>query len=280
MPRVDDVMLMAYVDGEVDAASAREIERAIASDPVVAARARAFRDTATLSRAAYVDALHEPVPDRLIAALGVAAPVATAPAAANVVTMQPRTRPVRQLVGWAMAASLAAIVVAGYGGVEYGKRASRIPTGMEVVSADRWLSNVVEYYNVYAKNLAEKDRLLVDFNAENIPELENWFGARLNRKLAVPDLSSFGLAPQGGRLVILNNKPAAQFVYYSEQGELVTLVIAQNEQPQMYAQFANRGEVNIVHWRKNGYAYALVGKLEIEKLHKIADSAWHALDTI
>ena len=43
-----------------------------------------------------------------------------------------------------------------------------------------------------------------------------------------------------------------------------TLVVAQNEQPQMYAQFANRGEVNIVHWRKNGYAYALVGKLEIE----------------
>jgi anti-sigma factor RsiW len=151
---------------------------------------------------------------------------------------------------------------------------------MQVVSAERWLDNVVEYYNVYAKNLAEKDRLLVDFNAENIPELENWFGQRLNRKLAVPDLSSFGLAPQGGRLVILNNKPAAQFVYYSEQGELVTLVVAQNDQPQMYAQFANRGDVNIVHWRKNGYAYALVGKLEIEKLHKIADSAWHALDTI
>lgn len=278
MPRVDDVMLMAYVDGEVDATSAREIERAIASDPAIAARARAFRDSATLTRAAYADALHEPVPDRLIAALGgVGAPAAAA--ATNVVALPRKSRSARQIVGWAMAASLAALVV-GYGGVYYGKQSVRLPDGMQVVSIDRWLDNVVEYYNVYAKNLSEKDRLLVDFNAENIPELENWFGQRLNRKLAVPDLSAFGLAPQGGRLVIISSKPGAQFVYYSDTGELVTLVIAFNDAPQMYAQFANRGDVNIVHWRKAGYAYALVGKLDIEKLHKIAASAWHALDTI
>jgi anti-sigma factor RsiW len=277
MPRVDDVMLMAYVDGEVDATSAREIERAIASDPAIAARARAFRDSATLTRAAYADALHEPVPDRLIAALGaVGAPAA---AATNVVALPRKSRTTRQIVGWAMAASLAALVV-GYGGIYYGKQSVRLPDGMQVVSVDRWLDNVVEYYNVYAKNLSEKDRLLVDFNAENIPELENWFGQRLNRKLAVPDLSAFGLAPQGGRFVIISGKPAAQFVYYSESGELVTLVIAFNDAPQMYGQFATRGDVNIVHWRKAGYAYALVGKLEMEKLHKIADSAWHALDTI
>jgi anti-sigma factor RsiW len=278
MPRVDDVMLMAYVDGEVDATSAREIERAIASDPAIAARARAFRDSATLTRAAYADALHEPVPDRLIAALGgVGAPAAAA--APNVVALPRKSRTTKQIVGWAMAASLAALVV-GYGGVYYGKQSVKLPDGMTVVSVDRWLDNVVEYYNVYAKNLSEKDRLLVDFNAENIPELENWFGQRLNRKLAVPDLSAFGLAPQGGRFVIISGRPAAQFVYYSESGELVTLVIAFNDAPQMYGQFANRGDINIVHWRKAGYAYALVGKVEMNKLHKIADSAWHALDTI
>ena len=244
----------------------------------IAARARAFRDSATLTRAAYADALHEPVPDRLIAALGaVGAPATTA--APNVVTLPRKSRAAKQIVGWAMAASLAALVV-GYGGVYYGKKSVQVPAGMQIVSVDRWLDNVVEYYNVYAKNLSEKDRLLVDFNAENIPELENWFGQRLNRKLAVPDLSAFGLAPQGGRLVIISGKPGAQFVYYSDTGELVTLVIAFNDAPQMYAQFANRGDVNIVHWRKAGYAYALVGKLDIEKLHKIADSAWHALDTI
>lgn len=276
MPRVDDVMLMAYVDGEVDDTSAREIERAIASDPAIAARARAFRDSATLTRAAYADALHEPVPDRLIAALGGDG----APATANVVTLARKPRAIRQLIGWAMAASLAALVIGGTGGVYYGKRSERLPAGMQVVSVDRWLDNVVEYYNVYAKNLSEKDRLLVDFNAENIPELENWFGQRLNRKLAVPDLSSFGLAPQGGRFVIISGKPAAQFVYYSDSGELVTLVIAFNDAPQMYGQFASRGDVNIVHWRKAGYAYALVSKIEMGKLHKIADSAWHALDTI
>jgi anti-sigma factor RsiW len=65
MERVDDVMLMAYVDGEVDAATAREIEAAIAADPAVAARAQRLRNSAVMARAAFADALHEPVPERL-----------------------------------------------------------------------------------------------------------------------------------------------------------------------------------------------------------------------
>src|SRR5689334_19555411 len=82
LQRVDDVMLMAYVDGEIDSETAHEIERAIAKDAGLARRARAMRDSSAFARAAFAEALHEPVPDRLIAVLGAGAIGAAAATAA------------------------------------------------------------------------------------------------------------------------------------------------------------------------------------------------------
>lgn len=284
-------MLMAYVDGEVDAATAREIEAAIAADPTVAARAQRLRDSAAVARAAFADALHEPLPDRLLqvfdAAPAAAASAATAaaseaPAAkANVVALSARrmAAPPRKIVGWAMAASVAALVI-GYGAGTWRIGGFTVPEpgGLQNASvSERWLDNVAGYYNVYANSLATKDKLLVDFNAEDVPELEKWFGAKLNRKLAVPNLSAQGFMAQGGRLVIINGKPAAQFLYSSEKSELVELVVAFTDAPYMPAQVARRGDVNIVHWRDNGYAYAFAGAIEPERLQSLADRVWREL---
>lgn len=274
-------MLMAYVDGEVDAATAREIEASIAVDPTLAARAQRLRDSAALTRAAFADVLHEPVPERLVAALGGAGAAPQAAAAANVVKLArapAAATPRRAILTWAMAAGLAALVV-GYGAGQYSTSLAPPPAdGIQVAASERWLDHVAGFYNVYASSLATKDKLLVDFNAEDVPELEKWFGAKLNRKLAVPDLSARGLAAQGGRLLIINGRPAAQFLYYSDAGELVGLVIAFTEAPYMPAQQEKRGKVNIVHWRNNGYAYAFVGVSPPERLQELADRVWKDLE--
>lgn len=278
MSRVDDVMLMAYVDGEVDAATAREIEASLAVDATLATRAQRLRDSASMTRAAFADVLHEPVPDRLIAALG-GAPQATA-ASPNVIKFErpsPKAAPRRAAMGWAVAAGLAALVV-GYSAGQYTHILGPTPDGIQLTSSDRWLDHVAGFYNVYASSLATKDRLLVDFNAEDVPELEKWFGAKLNRKLAVPDLSPRGLAAQGGRLLIIGGKPAAQFLYYADTGELVGLVIAFSDAPYQPAQTDQRGNVNIVHWRNNGWAYAMVGTSPPERLQELADRVWKDLD--
>lgn len=279
MSRVDDVMLMAYVDGEVDAATAREIEASMAVDPTLAARAQRLRDSASMTRAAFADVLHEPVPDRLIAALG-GAPKEAAPGSASVMkfTRPTSAAPRRAVWGWAIAASLAALVV-GYSAGEYKHLLTPTPAdGIQLTSSDRWLDHVAGFYNVYASSLATKDKLLVDFNAEDVPELEKWFGAKLNRKLAVPDLSARGLAAQGGRLLIIGGKPAAQFLYYADTGELVGLVIAFSDAPYQPALTDQRGNVNIVHWRNNGWAYAMVGTSPPERLQELADRVWKDLD--
>jgi len=286
MNRVDDVMLMAYVDGEVDAATAREIEASIAADAAVAARVQMLRSSASLARSAFADVVHESVPDRLIAALGgpvtqaaAATPAPTAAASAKVVPFGPRrpsATPRRAVIGWAMAASLTALVI-GYGAGTMYRSAPELG-GLQNASSDRWLDNIASYYSIYTNSLATKDKLLVDFSAEDVPELEKYFGNKLNRKLEVPNLTSKGFTAQGGRLVMINNKPAAQFLYLSDKGELVELVIAFTDAPYMPAQTVRRGDVNIVHWRDKGYAYAFASNVDAARLQELADSVWKDLE--
>ena len=282
-PRIDDVMLMAYVDGEVDAGTAREIEGAIAADPGVAARVRALRATAGLARGAYAGVLHEPVPERLLAALQ--APAASAAAGGTVVALRPRApRPASawRTAAWAAAAAVLAVAVFAAGNRTGFVRLGAPSPSAQLASADtdRWLDNLAAFLREYDGTLQKEQRLLVDFGAEHISELETWFSARLNRRISVPDLSQFGFQPQGGRLLIIGGKPAAQFLYAGEGNTLVGLVVALTDQPQRSGRLDARDDVNIVHWRENGYAYAFVGKIDGQRLWRMADVTWSALKPI
>lgn len=83
MTLITDELLAAYADGELDAATRSEIERAIAGDAVLAERARRQAALRTRVQAAFGPLLAEPVPDRLLRSLQAAA-AAAAPAGAVV----------------------------------------------------------------------------------------------------------------------------------------------------------------------------------------------------
>ena len=65
---ISDEQVMAYVDGELDAQTRNEVERAMESDPEVARRVERQRELRNKLRAAFNDVLNEPVPDRLVSA--------------------------------------------------------------------------------------------------------------------------------------------------------------------------------------------------------------------
>lgn len=67
---VTDEMLMAYVDGELDADMAAAVEAAAAGDADVAARLAQHRMLAGAVSGAFADIADEPVPQRLTALLG------------------------------------------------------------------------------------------------------------------------------------------------------------------------------------------------------------------
>ena len=279
MTRIDDVMVMAYVDGEVDAATAREIETRAAGDAALAQQIRAMRESSAMARAAFNEVLHEEVPDRLIAAIRAGAPAA----AGNVVSLadrKPDRRGARIIIGWALAASLAALVLGSTGTYMYMGGSLPINGGLQLAATERWLDQVGGMHGVLESTLKSNERLLVDFGAEHIEELEHWFSTKLDRSLSVPDLTPFGFTAQGGRILVIGGRPAAQFIYRSEADELVALVVASTTQGNQTGRSAKRGSSNIVHWRDQGYAYAFVGTIDIDRLWSMADASWKSLKTI
>jgi anti-sigma factor RsiW len=262
-PTVDDETLMAWCDGELEPEIAARVADRVARDPKLAARARAFRRSAELARGAMAPVLAEPIPARLLDAV-------RAPAkSAGIVAFRPRAP--RKALGWALAASVAFAAVLG----------AATPDGLHFASAsDRWLDNVAGSYEVHSTTQTAEGRLLVDFGPEDIPQLAQWFGAKLNRALAVPDLSAQGFALQGGRMVVVGGRPAAQLLYANGTGELVMLAIAFSDAGERAARAAKRGETDIVHWHRNGYGYAFAGRIGVERLRAIADRAWSDLESI
>lgn len=63
--RLDDELLMAYADGELDAARAAEVEAALADDPDARRTLEMFLRSGALVRHAFDRPLREPVPERL-----------------------------------------------------------------------------------------------------------------------------------------------------------------------------------------------------------------------
>ncbi len=70
--RIEDERLVAYVDGELDAAAARAVEAAVAADPKLAETIAVLRVEAALIRAAYQEPLRAEPPERLVAAVDAA----------------------------------------------------------------------------------------------------------------------------------------------------------------------------------------------------------------
>ena len=119
--------------------------------------------------------------------------------------------------------------------------------------------------------------LLVDVGAENLDDLEKWVGAKLQREITVPDLSAFGYRSQGGRLLLIGRRPAAQFFYAGENQELVQLVIGFTDQPDRGGRLDQRDEINVVSWREKGYVYAFIGRIDGQRLWRMADASWAKL---
>ena len=99
MNTVSEERLMAWLDGELDEAAAADVARAVAADPVLAERVRRERALREKLRGAFAPTLDEPVPQRLLATLGMVEEEAEQPQTGNVVQLRPRNA-AQRVRGW------------------------------------------------------------------------------------------------------------------------------------------------------------------------------------
>lgn len=63
MVKIDDITLMAYVDGELDPKDCAEVEACLARDPALREEVQRLRESTAMVRAAFNHVLHAPMPE-------------------------------------------------------------------------------------------------------------------------------------------------------------------------------------------------------------------------
>lgn len=103
MTDIDEAMLIAWVDGELDDVNRKRIERAVADDPALATRLEMHRRLRDRLAGHYAPVEREPVPGHMRALLEDSAKVT------------PIARPASRWRGWAMGGAVAASLLLGLG---------------------------------------------------------------------------------------------------------------------------------------------------------------------
>jgi len=292
MQRHSDEALVAYLDGELDADERRHVEAWLDADPAVQERLTALARSDDLVRGAFADIVDEPVPARLIAAArGLSETVPGAAQEAEILVLKrpgwaafpPQHR--RWQIGLAAAAGLFGVIFGGAGtyfGMGLLNPANPAAEHRLAAAAanNNWLDNAAGYYKL---TVNAGDNMLIDVPASNDPrEALQKISQSLPQQVRVPDLKAWGLNFRGARLVVVEGKPAAQLVYVTDNKAIgpLTLVIGASKQPDIQPTFDRRQDVNMLYWRHQDRAYALVGQTDIGYLWGIAnDVAWQ-LDAI
>ncbi len=244
---VSDMDLHAYVDGELDAAQARDVEARMAADPEAAVRIAAYRQQNQALKALFDPVLAEPLPRRL-----------ALPAAGR-----------RALHGrWAAAAAVL-LVIGAAAGWQTG-RATRPAT----------VTPAVVHQAVVAHAVFTPQKLHpVEVKGDEETHLVAWLSKVLGTQLRAPRLADVGYSLVGGRLLSAKDGPAAQFMYEDKDGDRMTLyVVTDAKQTGKTAfRFAEEKGVAVFYWIDGPLGYALAARTSRKELLKVADVVYNQL---
>lgn len=290
MQKLTDELLIGYLDGELDAAASADVAAALAEDSELNRRAQALGDSAVALRAAFDDVVHEPVPERLLAA----ARGETQAQAQTVVRFpEPRARQAKRAGtawrGWAalpIAASVASLVIGGTLGYFAATSPQLAPTTAQVqpnvqTASSSWLDNVAGYHKMFVA-AGPNDIGLVDVPADPQSDAARKLTQQLPQDFRLPNLKPWGLVFQGARFLFIEGRPATQLFYTTDNAALgpLTVVVASTSATDSNPAFDRRGDLNVLYWRHQGHMYTLVGSADIGYLWNIHnDLAWQ-LDAI
>ena len=284
MQKPSDETLIAYLDGELDADSRSEVESWLEADAALRDRVAALAASAEALRAAFEPVLHEPVPERLLAAAR-GMPVASAEIV-NFKTAQkahaPRPLMQRPWARFAVAAGVAGMLIGGSLGyfATSGYDETTRTAAVANATAANWLDNIAGYHKMLI-SAGGNDQALVD-----VPPDSNDPNRKVVQKLPsdfkLPNLKPWGLDFQGARYLVVGGQPATQLFYTTDNKKLgpLTVVIGATNQPDIAPTFDRRGDLNMLYWRHHGHAYALVGTADIGYLWNISNDIVYQLDAI
>jgi anti-sigma factor RsiW len=246
-----DDLLVAYIDGELEAAERERLEVRLAADPALSARL-AFLSRSSFAYEAAFAPLLEAAPKASLDAM-----LARVTAAKVAVSSRP---------AWSrrglMAASVALLVVGALG--------DRVAGGLIGAEGNaHWRTAVAEYLKLYTPQTLA---VMTADAAQRAQEL-----AVVQSGLALPDLRPEdvalpGIALKQAQLLQYDGKALGQILYLDARYGPTALCIMQSSLPAAAVDTEQRHGLNVAYWSSSGHAFMLVGRQPAERLAIFAHS--------
>jgi anti-sigma factor RsiW len=282
--KMDSILLMAYVDGELSVEECQEVEKEIAVSPD-AAEFVAQLQTARLPYAeAFAQQKLPPVPDSLteaVAAMARAHAQRTTTPGANDATVAPNaftppSAPVRSRLRiapqWLAVAFVAGLFCYGVGmrflpGVGAGSTSTPTATLAEAnPDASSWVAAAAGYQQLYSRDTVAQVPVNAEVTALTVDEIQHQDGLNVR----IPDLSAAGLTFKRVQRLRYDDKPLVQIVYLPQQGGPIALCVMKEAKPDAALAEHRIDSMNVVTWRHADLSYALIGKPEGTDLSALA----------
>lgn len=277
--KIDDILLMAYVDGELTSHQREQVERAIGTSPDIATRVAWLEASVLPYQRAFEQQEWPSVPQSLvhkvaeiaqayvassdIVARGVSRSI-DAPASQPGVRAAPaapiRLR-VRVMVPWLAVAFVAgafcfgAILRFAPGAARGGFALQGAPVAAQTRTSP-WIMAAANYQRLYTRDTVAFDSSNLAAAAHTVENIRRDDGLPIR----IPDLRSAGLTFKRIQRLHFNDKPLVQIVYLPEKGMPVALCAMKDDKPDMALARQQVGSMDVVTWRRARITYALIAR--------------------
>jgi anti-sigma factor RsiW len=245
-PETARMLLHAYIDGEIDAASTMELESQIEASPALR---QEMERLSALHHVVQTRATRFNAPSRLSKSLRTALPRAQTDSIPSGVPSWWR----RLAIGATAAA--AALLLWSLGSTFLGREPHRVVIE-EVVSA-------------HIRSLMADH--LTDFASAERHSVKPWLSNRLDFAPPVHEFASEGFVLLGARLDYIGGNPAAAIVYRYRQHIINVFVWPAPIRSDGSIELSTHRGYNVMHFESHGMSYGIVSDLNREDLHQLAN---------
>ena len=277
--KVDDIVLMAYVDGELSPEERQQVENELRTHAELADQLALFTASRLPYREAFAQQALPPVPeslskrvDDLLRAHADAAERAARDAdthSANDTSIPPDSRvppsaPVRSRLRvaptWLAVAFVAGAFICGVTlrlapGIGIGGTNNSATVASSTMGNLPWVQVAASYQQLYSRDTVAHAWPDQAAAARTVDDIRREDGIALR----VPDLSKAGLKFVGVQRLRFHNRPLVQIVYLPEKGEPVALCVIKEAKPDQTVAARRIDDMNVVTWRQSELGYALIG---------------------
>ena len=236
-----------YVDGQLDAPTARAVEARMATDGELRARVESYRRQKAAIRASFDGALREPPPVHL---------------------MLPRRRERQR--AWPMAAAAAGLLIGGAAGAGISWQMLQPEPPVLAADTEGFVTRAAAAHAVNATDAILSGQL----GSDDPQMLAGWLAQGLGVPVQPPSLESAGFELVDGRLLPDAANAAAQFIYQRADGTRLTLYVRATRlgvvEPGFKWQTVDR--LRVCFWFTDNASFAMVAEMPQKQMEALAQT--------